>query len=524
MMSIRDRAQALVEFALIAPTLLLLAVAVWDGGSVLREQLILEEAARAGARVAATGYGTVPTAQIISAVRAAGGDIPLSSTDSISADPTMGVVTVSHGHELYTPVLRQLWGDGSGMLTLNARAQFLVPSPPPVSTSPQPPPAAACSFTVEMPPLAASSGRFSSPFQVADRTDSGYFSGRVLVRWAASGQDLQLALLAGNFAGGPQVPPEELPGLVEIQKSNGPTNGLSIDTTMPQITPGYTYTVYFYNSGAQMQSGSVGTVTFLSSACGQTQAQTLAGHIYDCSAGSATTNEVFGGTLAATGPTTVLMQSNPLSPTSLMAGTYSLSATSPPGYQFVACGGTATINSPSSATQSVSVPVDGAGVGIFYVSYTPVSVCPAGQKINLRWHYSANGSAGSWSATQSTICPGWISTHAQAMEGDLKLLPGTTLLAGYDLTSPGANRTFSVSVNRPQLVLTVRCVSGAAPSQSTLTVPMPTSTYTVSGSAWSPSGDEHSSLVYQGSVVVPDLCAGGQVEFDKGGTFSASLT
>jgi hypothetical protein len=53
---------------------------------------------------------------------------------------------------------------------------------------------------------------------------------------------------------------------------------------------------------------------------------------------------------------------------------------------------------------------------------------------------------------------------------------------------------------------------------------MPTTTFTISDSAWHPSGDQHSPLVYQGSVSVPDVCAGGQVRLDKGGTFTASIT
>ena len=72
-------------------------------------------------------------------------------------------------------------------------------------------------------------------------------------------------------------------------------------------------------------------------------------------------------------------------------------------------------------------------------------------------------------------------------------------------------------------MFTLRCVSGAGPSQSTLTVPMSTTTTTVKDSAWYPSGDQHNPLVYQGSVTVPNVCGGGQVRLDKGGTFSTSV-
>jgi hypothetical protein len=251
--------------------------------------------------------------------------------------------------------------------------------------------------------------------------------------------------------------------------------------------------------------------------------QTISGHIYDCSSGSQTTTEVPGGTLGASGPQSVATQGNPLGPVSVAAGSYTMSASSPSGYKFVTCGGNATITSPNSATEPVTVPAGGTGVGIFYVSRI-TQTCPSGQKLNLRWHYSAIGTSGSWSGTQSTICPGSVVMGPQSMEGDLKLSPGTVLNAGYDLTSPGNNTTFTVAFNNPAVVFTLRCVSGATPTQSTLTLSMPSTTYTISGSGWFPSGDQHSALVYQGSVVVPDVCQGGKVRFDKGGTFTTGIS
>lgn len=154
----------------------------------------------------------------------------------------------------------------------------------------------------------------------------------------------------------------------------------------------------------------------------------------------------------------------------------------------------------------------------------PGTCTAAGEAPNFRWHYSANGTSGSWSGTQTGPCPGSISMGPQAMEGDLKVSPGTILKAGYDFTVPGNASTFSITVTNPQVVFTVRCVSGAAPSSSTFTVTMPTQTYTVTDQSWYPSGDQSSSLVYQGSTAVPDLCGGGELRLDQGGTFSASLS
>jgi Flp pilus assembly protein TadG len=273
MKSSRLAAQALVEFAVLVPTLLILAIVIFDGGGVLREQLILQEAARAGARVAATGYGTVPAAQIISAARAAGSDIPLSAADPVSTDSATGLVTVSHAHQLYTPVLRQLWGNGTGLVTLSARAQFLVPSPPPAPAQPQQTESAPCSFTVDMPPLSNNSGWFSPPFQLADGPNPGYFRGRILIRWSVTSQNVEVALYGGNYSGqanpvvGSQYAPQNIPGVIQIVSSGGPTTGLSIDATGPQITPLSTYTVYFFNYGAAVVSSSVGTITFLKAGC-----------------------------------------------------------------------------------------------------------------------------------------------------------------------------------------------------------------------------------------------------------------
>ena len=99
--------------------------------------------------------------------------------------------------------------------------------------------------------------------------------------------------------------------------------------------------------------------------------QTIAGHIYLCDSGSRTTSEVSGGTIGAGGAglTTVSPTANPSAPTDVIAGTYTVTATNPSGYQLVTCGGSSSPNGAgTSATESVSVPSGGAGVGVFYVT------------------------------------------------------------------------------------------------------------------------------------------------------------
>jgi len=102
--------------------------------------------------------------------------------------------------------------------------------------------------------------------------------------------------------------------------------------------------------------------------------QNIAGHLYLCSAGSPTTTEETGGTLAANGPSTVPSTSNPLAPTDVGSGSFTMTATPPSGYYLVACGGSSSPNAGgTSATESVSVASDGAGAGVFYV----VKVAPS---------------------------------------------------------------------------------------------------------------------------------------------------
>ena len=103
--------------------------------------------------------------------------------------------------------------------------------------------------------------------------------------------------------------------------------------------------------------------------CSAPVTQTLSGHIYLCGNSNPTTTEVSGGTLAASGPTTVSATPNPLAPTQVGAGMYTVTATAPAGYTLVVCSGSSTPNSSgSTATQPVTVPSGGTGVGIFYVA------------------------------------------------------------------------------------------------------------------------------------------------------------
>ena len=74
---------------------------------------------------------------------------------------------------------------------------------------------------------------------------------------------------------------------------------------------------------------------------------------------------------------------NPSGPTDVIAGTYTMTATNPSGYQLVTCGGSSSPNGAgTSATESVSVPSAAAGVGVFYVTpsspSTPITKAAGG--------------------------------------------------------------------------------------------------------------------------------------------------
>jgi hypothetical protein len=253
--------------------------------------------------------------------------------------------------------------------------------------------------------------------------------------------------------------------------------------------------------------------------------QTIAGNIYLCSNGSPTTTLANGGTLTVS--SAGISSGNPLSPTNVAAGTYTMSATAPSGYEFVGCGQTGVTTSgspPTSASQSVNVPAGGSGVGNFYVAST-APPCTSGTNVNVRWHYSYNGSSGSWSGTYGVRCPGTVTSHQQAMEGNLQVPPGATVLLGYDLTAPGQNNV-DVTVTDPTVTFEqVACVNGSIPTATSFSETLPSATYTgVNGGAWSPTDQQSSSAAYEGSVTVPNLCNGGLVSLQQGGIFTASIS
>ena len=110
-----DRGAAAVEFALVLPVLLLVLCGIIDFGRALHAQVVLTQAAREGARLAALGEAdaitrTLDAAGTLSAVEV---DVTACPTNLASAD---AVVTVTHQFTFVTPI-----GGGIGPITLIGR-------------------------------------------------------------------------------------------------------------------------------------------------------------------------------------------------------------------------------------------------------------------------------------------------------------------------------------------------------------------------------------------------------------------
>ncbi len=160
-----------------------------------------------------------------------------------------------------------------------------------------------------------------------------------------------------------------------------------------------------------------------------------------------------------------------------------------------------------------------------------VSLSPCARQINVRWHY-ADGTSGSWSGTKTVDCTGKLTMGPQAMEGDLKVKPGTTLRMGYDFTMPGGHPASNVVFANVEYVFPYTCTNGLP--GGTLIVNDSNNENSANldqayfdpanSSAWYPSGDQKSNLVYQGAKSLAGLCGGtGTVRFQKGGTFTAQI-
>jgi Flp pilus assembly protein TadG len=119
-----ERGTAAVEFALVLPLVLVVALALVQTGLLVRDRLLVEAAARAGARAAAVqeDAGAIRSAALAAAPSLDEGAVDLAVTrDGARGDP----VTVSLRYLATTrvPFVAWLFGDSVGMTTTTAARQ-----------------------------------------------------------------------------------------------------------------------------------------------------------------------------------------------------------------------------------------------------------------------------------------------------------------------------------------------------------------------------------------------------------------
>jgi hypothetical protein len=140
----------------------------------------------------------------------------------------------------------------------------------------------------------------------------------------------------------------------------------------------------------------------------------------------------------------------------------------------------------------------------------------------FRWHYGGiAGADDGWSASVQPTCPNGALTIRWS-DDSLSLSPGTTLYAGYDFHTSN-QPTYTMTAYSPTVVFSpITCADKSTPTQSTITLSMLTHSYTSVANTWIPTGDKTSSLGFQGTLTVPNVCHGAKVIFN-GGTFSAVI-
>lgn len=122
----RQRGTAAVEFALVLPLVLVVALALVQTGLLVRDRLLLEAAARAGARTAAVqeDLATIRSAALAAAPSLEEGAVELSVVrEGVRGEPV--TVSVRYAAAVLVPFVDWLFGDSVGMATsTTARQEF----------------------------------------------------------------------------------------------------------------------------------------------------------------------------------------------------------------------------------------------------------------------------------------------------------------------------------------------------------------------------------------------------------------
>lgn len=119
----RDRGAAAVEFALVLPVLLLVLCGIVDFGRALHAQVVLTQAAREGARLAALGAPDTVTRTKAAAGALSGVVVDVKTCPAKVTTATDAVVTVTYGFTFATPIdaIANTFGGDIGPITLTGR-------------------------------------------------------------------------------------------------------------------------------------------------------------------------------------------------------------------------------------------------------------------------------------------------------------------------------------------------------------------------------------------------------------------
>ncbi|MHB8452412.1 MAG: hypothetical protein ACYDAQ_18465 [Mycobacteriales bacterium] len=179
-------------------------------------------------------------------------------------------------------------------------------------------------------------------------------------------------------------------------------------------------------------------------------------------------------------------------------------------------------------TAHFTVPAQCANEQVSIATYkTTTAQYNAGESQTLSASQTGTFAAGSYSLTAELPGPpGLLTFGPSSMEGALVAQAGDYLSVGYDFTIPGAHPDTTVTILHPVMTFPYRCAAnGPVVGSFEPTLPDLTSIDDPAGSSnWFPSGDQNSSLVYQGVISVPDVCHGGQIYLNYSGSFGATFS
>ena len=270
-----------------------------------------------------------------------------------------------------------------------------------------------------------------------------------------------------------------------------PNSSTTLTQTLPASASG-TVTLSFTGtwSDGSVQAGSDSYVLSSILSCGGAlpQKQTIGGQIHLCLNGNPTTTNVPGGTIGATGPETIKSVPDPMPATDVPAGSYTMTATDPPGHAlWWHVTGVASRHRADSPRLRLSPCPPVATATGSSTPRPPRSVVPLGPSISLQ----ESSLQASFSGAGQTIDYHYLVTNtgnealshvtvADARTGPSSVsCPATTLAAGAEETCTATYVTTSADVHAGEIVNTATATGTppagpnvtSAPSTITLTIP-----------------------------------------------------